>query len=166
MYGHYHITLPIKFNYFIMRVTRGSELTPMQKMAKPFDFPTWTVITVTFLSGFLFIFIVNFMPKFIQKFVFGTHVHDPTMGMVQIFFGIGLVRAPGRNFSRFMFILFTILCLIIRTAYQSKMFDFMLYDDRQPAATSIQEIVDLQMPVELEVSGFFDYDDESFEELW
>lgn len=158
-YGYFHATLPVEYIQNILRVTRGHELGPFEKMAKPFDFPTWVATIATFLGGFMIIFIISFTPKFVKKFVFGAYVRDPTLSMIQIFFGIGLVRAPGRNFSRFMFAMFTIFCLIIRTACQGKMFDFLFYDEKQPSAESFSEIAERQIPLKILDSPYYDNND-------
>lgn len=134
-------------------------------MVKPFDLPTWIATVVTFSAGFVIIFIISFTPKVVQNFVFGTYVHDPTFSMIQIFFGIGLVRAPGHNFSRFLFAVFTIFCLIMRTAYQAKMFDFLFYDEKQPAAESFSEIADRQIPLKVIDSLLFDNND-ALKKVW
>lgn len=164
-YGYFHTTLPVDYHQQILRVTRGKELTPFEKMAKPFDFPTWMATIATFAAALLAVFILSFMPTFVRNFVIGSFVHDPTFNLVQIFFGIGLVTAPGRNFSRFLFMMFTIFCLIIRTAYQAKMFDFFFYDEKQPDAESLSEIVERQIPLKITSSVLFESND-GLREIW
>lgn len=159
MHEYHHITSPFDNVNMIFRVTRGSKLTPMEKLAKPFDLSTWITTTVTFFAGFLVIFIIDrFFPRYVHNFVYG--IPDPTLGLLQIFFGIGFVTVPGRNFARFFFMMITILCLIIRTAYQSKMFDFLQYDERQPHAATIQDIIDRHVPLRSTVSLIFESNDE------
>lgn len=167
LFANYHMTLPIKSNHHVMRITRTHEFTPMEKMVKPFDNHTWIATSATFVAGFILCFVMSFMPQFMKKFVFG-HVHSPSLSILQIFFGIGVVNEPGRNFARFMFVMFTILCLILRTAYQGKMFDFLQYDVRQPDADSIQEIVYRQIPVHFRVNEIFESDETTtaIQEIW
>lgn len=64
------------------------------------------------------------------------------MNVAMMLFGIALVKLPGRNFARFLFILFAFYCLIIRTAWQSKMYEFMQKDMRKNEIKSIQELLD------------------------
>lgn len=164
MHEYHHITSPIDNINMIFRVTRGSKLTPMEKLAKPFDLSTWITTIVTFFAGFLVIFVIDrFLPRHVHNFVYG--IRDPTLGLIQIFFGIGLVSVPGRNFARFYFMMTTILCLIIRTAYQSKMFEFLQFDERQPHAATIQDIIDRRVPLRSKVSYIFDLNDEMNEAL-
>jgi hypothetical protein len=40
--------------------------------------------------------------------------------------GGGLNRLPGRNFARFNLMIYILFCLVVRTGYQGKQFEFML----------------------------------------
>lgn len=156
---------PLNFERMIFRVTRGSTFSPMEKLIKPFDFPTWTLSFVTFVVGFFVIFLISQLPKIIQDFVFGESVQFPSYNLVQIFFGIGLTILPDRNFSRFIFLMFTILCLVLRTAYQGKMYDFLQYNIRHTHAESIQEIIDREIPVYFYEPSAFENDYE-LKKIW
>jgi hypothetical protein len=153
----YHFLTPVKFIEMSLRVPRGSTFTPMEKLAKPFDDATWIVLIVTLSSGLIVIFLLNFS-TIARNFVFGNEVQDPYFSFIQIFYGIGLVVTPSRNFARFLFMMFTILCLVVRTAYQGKMFDFLQYDIKQPIANTLQEVIDKQIPVIMDESFLFEYD--------
>lgn len=162
---YFHAALPTEYNHLIIKITRGAEFTPFEKLVKPFDTPKWIITIVTFIAGFLVIAMISAMPKFVEQFVFGTYVRDPVLGMMQIFFGIGFVNAHGRNFSRFMFMMFTILCLVIRTVYQGKMFDLLQYDVKQPAAESLKETIERQIPVKNIKSAAFENDNNEIIEI-
>jgi hypothetical protein len=66
---------------------------------------------------------------------------------MQIFFGFGSIQTPGRNFARFLLMIFTIFCLIIRTAHQGKMFEFITTDVRKPTPNNMQEMFDMEYPL-------------------
>jgi hypothetical protein len=119
----------------------------MEKLLLPFDLETWIMIIITFAIGFLTILIIYRCNKTIQRFVFGTYVRDPSLYLTSIFFGIGVTRLPGRNFARFLFMVFTLYCLIIRTAYQGKMFDFLNIDVKRPTASSEEDLIQNQIPI-------------------
>jgi hypothetical protein len=40
--------------------------------------------------------------------------------------GGGLIRLPGRNYARYHLMVYVLFCLIMRTGYQGKQFEFML----------------------------------------
>lgn len=136
-----HLTPSVYHHSLTFLILRGKEFTPLMKMILPFDSITWLWVFLTFFIGISTIVIINRLPKFVQQFVFGTFNRNPSLCMAQIFFGIGLLRTPGRNFARFLFMVFTLYCIVIRTAYQSKMFDFLMYDDRQPTLETVQEVI-------------------------
>lgn len=67
--------------------------------------------------------------------------------LAQIFFGIGLIRTPRRNFARFIFMAFTLYCLVIRNAYQGKMFEFLHSNAEKSTPKTIKELIDTQTPI-------------------
>lgn len=146
-YDYYHITNPVKYTLMTLRVTRADKFSPMEKLFKPFDSPTWITLVLTLMLSLIIIVVLKFLPRQYYNFVCGSSNQNPMLGFVEIIFGISLIKIPERNFSRFLFMMFMILCLIIRTAYQGKMFDLLHYDVKQPAARSIQEVIDKQISV-------------------
>jgi hypothetical protein len=145
--GNYAETYPIYYQEYEIFVTKGLSYTPMEKLLLPFDLETWIMIIVTFAIGFLTIFIIYRCNRFVQRFVFGTFVRDPSLTLTSIFFGIGVTRLPTRNFSRYLLMVFTLYCLIIRTAYQGKMYEFLNKDIRRPTAKTIDDIANMKIPV-------------------
>lgn len=139
---HGYLTFPITFFRFTFIATRGLPYSPFEKLYLPFDTPTWTAVFTTFVLGYLSIFIIYQCPLENQNFVFGLDNRTPSFNMIQIFFGIGLARVPGRNFARFHAMIFTLFCLIIRTAYQGTMYKIMTTDLRKPSVETYQDILD------------------------
>lgn len=151
----HHVLTPLRYCDFSMRITRSRKFTPWEKLLKPFDKLTWLIIAIIFIGGYLTTLALNILSNFFENVVFRTKIRDPYFSFIQTFFGIGLVQTPNRNFMRFIFMMITILFLILRTVYQSKMFDFLQYDIRQPDANSLEEIVDKQIPVMFTENFYF-----------
>jgi hypothetical protein len=143
----YTKTYPVYYSQYGYTITKGLSYTPMEKLLLPFDLETWIMIIITFAIGFLTIFIIYRCNRFVQRFVFGTFIRDPSLNLTSIFFGIGVTRLPGRNFARYLFMIFTLYCLIIRTAYQGKMFEFLNTDVKRPTAKVEQNLIDWKIPV-------------------
>jgi hypothetical protein len=80
-----------------------------------FDDWTWICIGVTLSMALLTIQLINFMSVKVQKFIFGRDIRTPTLNLANIFLNGSQNRVPGRNFARFLLILFIIWSLIIRT---------------------------------------------------
>lgn len=120
----------------------GHLYTPLEKLFLPFDEDTWIWLIVFLLTGVLVIFIVSYSPKHIKNFVFGRYVRHPMFNMLRAIFGIGQIKLPSRNFARYILMMFFIFCMVMRTAYQGKMYEFMQKDIRKPVAQTIQELID------------------------
>jgi hypothetical protein len=123
--------------YFV--VPPGPFLNGYEKLLFPFDEPTWTLIFVTFVVAFVTIFVVNRMKNKIRNIVIGENVSNPSLNIAAHFFGLGQQTIPRQNFARFLAMVFILYCLIIRTAWQSKMFEFMQQEMRKPGVQTIEE---------------------------
>lgn len=147
MYDIMHVTPSVYFFTSRLLVSLDSPRSLLQKLEMPFDNVTWQIIIAYFFLSYLTIFIVNFLPAFVQKFVYGSLVTTPSLNVFQIIMGLSLSRIPGRNFARFLFTLFTIYCLIIRTAYQGKLFEYLNDEITKPTANSLEEILEKKMDI-------------------
>jgi hypothetical protein len=103
----------------------GEGYTSYEKFLLPFDSGTWVCCGIFFVGAFLVIFIINRLERKVQEFVFGRRVKSPAFNVLVAFFGQSQNILPGRNFSRFLLMLFILFCLVIRTAYQGVQFDMM-----------------------------------------
>lgn len=110
---------------YTLTFTTGEPYTPFEKLIIPFDKETWTAIVITFMLGFIVIFLVKKCHVGWQIFVFGSFVSTPAFNMAIAFFGQGQVQnvLPGRNFARYLLMLFILFCLVIRTGYQGVQFE-------------------------------------------
>lgn len=142
-----HITTPLYCYDFTFVVTRGAKYTPLEKLILPFDGPTWLLIILMFAMGYSTIFVLHRFPMELREIVFGDRSLNPSLNLMLIFFGFGLNQVPRRNFARFLFLMFVLYCLIIRTAYQGKMYEFMTADVRKPTATTVEEMFDMNIPI-------------------
>lgn len=115
--------------------------SPFEKLIMPFDLETWIWVLIFFTIGFLTIFLIYRCPRKIQEFVFGFNISTPSLNLTGTFFGIGQIALPGRNFSRYILMMFILFCLIIRTAYQGKMFEILQKDLRKPEIQTIDELI-------------------------
>ncbi|KAL7012206.1 hypothetical protein ACKWTF_014688 [Chironomus riparius] len=135
-----HVTMTFSQNSFIFVITPADPYTSYEKILLPFDTDTWTWLIITFSCTFVSIFIINRISKEVQDIVYGENVQTPTMNVFFIFFGIGQMRLPAKWFARFLLINFILFCLIFRTCYQSKMFEFMTSDMRKSSPETIDDL--------------------------
>lgn len=140
MKAGWHLTPSVLQHDLTFLVVRGRRPTPFEKLIMPFDDATWCLVIASMVIGYSTILVIYQFPRNVQEVLF--HHRHPSLGLSQIFFGIGMINTPQRLFPRFLFIIFTFYCLVIRTAYQGKMFDFLHFHVRKPGYNTVQEVLD------------------------
>lgn len=136
------ITQSYMFYHKLMTVPPGEEYNCYEKLVMPFDSIVWLLIWITFTISFIAIFIVNSMELSKRNFVFGTNVQTPSLNVAILFFGIAQSNPPRRNFARFLIMMFMLYSMIIRTAWQGKIFEFMQKEVRKPEVQSIDKMIE------------------------
>jgi hypothetical protein len=126
-------------DYIVIYMPPSDLYTPLEKMLLPFEFEVWIAICVTLSIGFVVIQVINCMSLTVRHFVFGRTIQTPTLNFLNIILNGSQVKTAGRNFARFIFILFVMWCLVIRTCYQSKMFENLQVDRRKPEPKTLDE---------------------------
>jgi hypothetical protein len=106
-----------------------------------FDMDVWISIAITFGIGLVVILIVNVCCEEFQNLVFGVGVKGPTLNFFGTVFGVAQHRLPRKSFPRFLLMMFIILCLILRTCHQSKLYELMQKDLRRAEIETIDEAI-------------------------
>lgn len=52
-----------------------------------------------------------------------------------------MIVLPGRNFARYMLMIYILFCMIIRVAYQAKQFEFLQKEMRPADVETIEEMI-------------------------
>ena len=133
------VVINLNTNFF---VTPGDKYTPYEKFTLPFDVHTWILLLMTFVITFLTILIINRLSKSTQSIVYGDKVETPIWNVIRIFFGISQTKLPNKKFSRFILMIFIYFCLIFRTCFQSKFFEFMTSEPRHPSPKTIENLIE------------------------
>lgn len=136
-------------------VPPGENYSEYEKLRMPFDNYVWALIILTFAFSFATISILYCVSRPARDFVFGCNITTPSLNVAHIFFGIGQHSLPQRNFARFLAMSFILYSLIIRTAWQGKMFEFMKQNITKPEIQSVEEAIG---------KGFTFYMEENFKE--
>jgi len=140
-FGHIHFGSEFISSEYLFYVTPGELYTSYEKLYLPFDDTTWLFILITFSVAFVVIFLVNFLPKWIQTTFYGSNVHNPALNVVQTFFGISQTQVPVENAARIILIFFIFFCLVIRTAYQGVSYEFLTTEMRKKPIDSIEKLI-------------------------
>jgi hypothetical protein len=130
-----------------MFVTPAEKYSPYEKFFLPFDLETWVLLGSTFLLTFIIIFIINCFSKSTRNLVYGYKVETPIWNVISIFFGVSQTRLPTKNFSRFILTTFVFFCLIFRTCFQSKFFEFMTSEPRRAPPKEVEDLIDREYNV-------------------
>ena len=148
------ISDPIFSSSDVFIVPPGEPYTPWEILFLPFDEATWMWTGIFFGVAFLVILLVKLSKSnSIYEFVIGTNVATPALNVIAILMGIGQMLLPSRNIPRFLFINFVIFCLIMRTAYQGKYFEFITGDMRRRPVSSVEELKERNFTVYIEHGG-------------
>ncbi|KAG5671268.1 hypothetical protein PVAND_001474 [Polypedilum vanderplanki] len=140
---------PISDTKFYYLISYNDLYTNYEKLTFPFDAVTWILIFLTFGLTFVSIFSLKFCPRRIKIIFFGEGINNPAYNALGIFFGISQLRLPHESFCCAILMIFIWFCLIIRTCWQSMMFELMTSDMRKPLPASIEDLIEMNYTVSL-----------------
>lgn len=127
---------------FLLIIPPGAHFSAFTKLFRPFRDVVWILILMTFVIGFIVIFVIRFQSEIVKDFVFGIKNTTPFLNMFNIFFGGSMDLVPSRTFARFLLTTFVIFCFVIRTLYQGALFQFLQTADRAKEAQTIDELIE------------------------
>ncbi|KAG5681328.1 hypothetical protein PVAND_010775 [Polypedilum vanderplanki] len=136
-YSTAYFNIPI-----VLVIPPATKLSPFEKLLRPFEIIIWILLFITFSIGLLVIFMINYKIKKIKNFVFGRKVNTPTLNMFIAIFGQQQTILPGRNYARFILMMFLIFCLVNRNVYQGALYIFLQSDGRHKDIKSIDEMIE------------------------
>ncbi|XP_055611413.1 ionotropic receptor 21a-like [Uranotaenia lowii] len=106
----------------VFAVPKARPFSPFEKLCLPLETSVW-VTTFAFLTlGLLVIGILRFRSQQERDFVYGRGVPTPVLNLFAVFFGIGMERTPRPNFARTLLMFWIGFCFVIRTVYQSALY--------------------------------------------
>ena len=123
-----------------LNIPPGDLYTSFEKVILPFDTETWIGLLITIMSAVATILIVNRFFSKVKTIFYGSKVQNPIFNITRGFFGIGQTTLPDGNFARLILISFLFWCLVIRTAYQGKLFEFTTTAVRKPEMRTLEEL--------------------------
>jgi hypothetical protein len=112
----------------------------MEKLVLPFDQKTWTGLEIIFGMAAIVILIIYRLPEKSIKIICGISAKKTIFFIFQIFFGISEKKSPKENFSRIVLTSFIFWCMVMRTAYQGKLFEFTTTALKKPEIKTLQDL--------------------------
>ena len=153
------ISDPIYSTSDVIIVPPGEPYTGWEKLLLPFDRSSWMWLGMSFIFAFLVIFLIRISKsKMLYNNIVGERVTAPALNVVAIFMGIGQLSLPEGNGTRFLFINFVVFCLIMRTAYQGKYFEFLTSDMRRKPIATIDELIAKNFTIYVESSEIYNHE--------
>jgi uncharacterized membrane protein (GlpM family) len=138
----FDFTNPYGRDQVVFVVPPGKKFTALEKLIYPFTLASWFLILMVFLIGMLVIVVVKFQSKTTRDFVFGTGIETPLLNLFAAFIGGAQRKLPGRNFARFLLMMFLIYSLIIRTVYQASFYKLMQSNAKHREVQSLDEMIE------------------------
>lgn len=126
--------------YVVAAPLLGEPNSQFEKMFMMFDEEVWVAIVCMLLFYMISIQAIKCCPIKVQNYVFGRNIRSPLMNLTDIFLNGGQCMVPTRNFSRFMLILVIVWSLIVRTCYQSMLFEYLQADKRKTYTLSYYDL--------------------------
>ncbi|KAG5671310.1 hypothetical protein PVAND_001515 [Polypedilum vanderplanki] len=145
----FHYTLPFTDTEYFYLISYNDLYNNYEKLLFPFDATTWLLLLLTFGLTLITILVLRFASQYIRTIIYGKGVKTPGFNALSIFFGISQIKLPTELFCRIILILFIWFCLMFRTCWQSKMFEFMTTDMRKPLPASIEDLKEMNYTIVL-----------------
>lgn len=101
----------------IVVIPSGAPFSALENMHRPFELTVWVVFLSTITLAYILIVAAKFHLK-LHKSLSNFH------SFLGLIFGESVAKPPKQNSARIFLITLVMFCLIVRTAYQSKMFNF------------------------------------------
>lgn len=157
---HRYMSLSHNYHYsqLVMVVSPGEAYGSFEKLLLPFGSALWLVFIFWLAGSILVISVIYRTSITVQNFVFGYRIRTPTLNLFNIMFGGSLSRLPGRNFARFLLIMWIIYSLIIRTVYQQALFNFLHQSPNHSTVSTLTQLINGHYPIYLIPSEVYVFD--------
>lgn len=119
-------------------VPPGDLYTSFEKIILPFDNEIWISFGITFLAAIISVIMINKIG--VRNLFNEKSIKIPILNIFRVFFGIGQTKIPNKIFGRVILVSFIFWCLVMRTAYQGKLFEFTTTAIRKPEIKSLAQL--------------------------
>lgn len=130
------------YGLLLFAIPPGRPYTSFEKLFFPFKIGVWSCICILFLIAATVIMILKLIPKKKRDFLMGKSNDMPFFNMMNICLGgtINFRDISGRNFARTFLLIWLMFTLIMRNAYQGKLFDNLRSSQRKAPLFKLDEL--------------------------
>lgn len=137
--GH-DASVPYYYSSIVFAIPPGEPYSVMSTLFFPFKYIIWSCIGFIFISTILVVGSLKKSTIQQRAFVLGPRNDLPFFNMLNVCFGGAITRLPTRNFARFLLLIWLTMSLILKTAYQSKLFNFMQTEQRESPMYTLESV--------------------------
>lgn len=159
------VQIVISAEKLVFVVPFGKPLTSLEKFLSIFDATTWILTFTTLLLTVVTIQVVSVVSRQLRDLCFGSNVGSPTMNFLNVFLCGGQTNVPKKSNARFIFLIFLLWSLIIRTCFQSLLFRALQMDLRHLPLRTFQDLLDNKFSQYVVSEKALDIDEESLHNI-
>lgn len=117
-------SMPFFYGYMLFAIPPGKSYTALEKLFFPFHNRVWICSCVIIVVAIAIMIILKLTPRPYRDFVIGKSNDMPFFNMLNACLGgtISTSNSPSRNFARFVLLIWLLSTLVLRNAYQGKLF--------------------------------------------
>lgn len=125
----------------IFAVPPGEAYSFIATIFFPFKYIIWSCIGLIFVATMLVVGSLKLSSPRSRAFVVGARNDLPFFNMLTVCFGGAVTRLPTRNFARFLLLMWLTMSLVLKSAYQSKLFMFLQTEQRGPPMRTLDDVM-------------------------
>lgn len=134
-------TFPIFFEQLKFIVPPGRTYTQAENLARAFDLITRTLIFIVLLLVGGTVIFISCQTRKVKMYAFGANYSNAFMDYLATIFGVGVSTSPNANLPRFIIVKFIFLCFVMRSIYQSSLYNFLQSGTRTKPVQSMDEMI-------------------------
>lgn len=141
----YTVSVPYHHAVMLFVIPKGVPYTSFEKLFFPFDDNIWILISTSFLIGFIFCIYLRIKMSILRQFIVGREPATPFLNMFNIFFGGPVIEIPNYFTAKTIVTIWMVSCLILRSAYQGRLFNMLQSDMTQPTLNSLSKLTNSKL---------------------
>lgn len=129
---------PYLYSSLMYAVPKGKPYTALEKLFLPFKKQIWILLGLLMLCALI---TTTFLSEEKLKFLAGRRNKTPFLNTVSLLFGGAVTVLPKRNFARTVLIIWIFGCIVLRSAFQGSLFEYIQKPRNLPSADTLAELI-------------------------
>lgn len=128
------------FHPLVVIIPSGAPFTSLENLFRSFSYFVWLSMTITIIGAFFCIFYFKNGSTTVQNLVFENDRHNSYYNLLMIIVGGSINTLPKQNFPRMLIMTFILFCIVMRTVYQSQMFNYLQAGDNKKMVKTLEDM--------------------------